>query len=78
MGFVTVGHILHLLPEVRHSGIGIVATHGPDGIGVRTCDENIGSWVLGVGLQWQDAIVFEENDRLSGNVISRLTLLRCI
>ena len=57
MGFVTIGYILHLLPEVRHSRIGIVAAHGPDSVGIRSGNE----YVFGI-FQRQYAIVLQQYD----------------
>ena len=71
MGIITIGHILDLLPEVRHGGIGIVAAHGPDRVGVRTSQQ----YVLDI-LQRQDAVVLEQYHCLGGNVVSRLSLFR--
>ena len=70
VGIVAIGHIHHHLPEVRHSWIGIVATHGPDRVGVRTCDEN----VLDI-LQRQHTVVLQQHHRLGGDIVGRLTLL---
>ena len=70
MGIVAIGHIHHHLPEVRHSWIGIVATHGPDGVGIRTGDED----VLDI-LQREDAVVLEQYHRLRRDVVGSLSLL---
>ena len=70
MGLVAVGHILHLFPEVRHGGIGIVTAHGPNSVGIRTCNED----VLGI-LKRQHTIVLQQHDRLCGDVVGCLTLL---
>ena len=71
MGLVTVGHILHTLPEVRHGGIGIVAAHGPDRVGIGASKQ----YVLDI-FQREDTIVLEQHYRLTGDVIGRLALLR--
>ena len=63
--------IVHLLPEVGHSRIGIVATHSPDAVGIRTRQEDVDLF----SSQGQDAFVFEKDDRLGSNVVSRLARL---
>ena len=73
MRIVAVCYVLHLLPEVRHCGIGVVAAHGPDGIGVGTRKEDVLRRVRCV--KGQDAVVLEENDRLGGDVVGCLALL---
>ena len=63
--------IVHLLPEVGHSRIGIVATHSPDTVGIRTSQEDVDL----ITPQGQNAFVFEKDDRLGSNVVSRLARL---
>ena len=35
-----VRNIFLLLPKVRHGGIGVVTAHGPDGVGIRSRQED--------------------------------------
>ena len=76
MGIVTIGYIFHSLPEVGHGRIGVVAAHGPDGIGVGTRKEDVLRRVRCV--KGQDAVVLEENDRLGGDVVGCLALFRSV
>ena len=57
-------------PEVGHGREGVVATHGPHGVGIRSGDKN----VLHI-LQGQDAVVLQQYHRLGCNVVGRLSFL---
>ena len=70
MRLVHLVHILLHLPEVRHGRITVVAAHGPHGVGIGSCKEN-----LLIIFQRQDTVVLQENDGLRGNIVSRLALL---
>ncbi len=78
--------VLHLLPEVGHSGEGIVAQHGPHGVGIGTGEEYphpvppregsaCGQQFYLLFGQREDAVVFEEDNRLGGDVVSGPALL---
>ena len=64
-----VGHVFLLLPEVRHGGVGVVTTHGPEGVGVRAGEEDV------FRCEGQDAVVLQQHHRLRSNVVGCLTLL---
>ena len=70
MRLVHLIHILQHLPEVRHGRVTVVAAHGPHGVGIGSCKEN-----LLIIFQRQDTVVLQENDGLRGDIVSRLALL---